>query len=681
MSLQALLARAAAEAERKAAEAAKIAAMPIAQRTAEAKQIVAEAVAELGTIAAPEAPKLTGLAALLARKAAVAEAKHVVADLQDGESESKAAAAIAAAKAEPDNKVAAAVAEMRSDTVAKSHNKAIAEVYGGIAPQVELDDSQKVAVAGLVAEQFACLVGYAGTGKTTTLRAFVAELLPQIPPIAIGSLGHLSDSFNGHECRHIPSIAFAAFTGRAAKQMAGSLPECFRRHCSTIHRLLGFKPEFYEAEQFDDNGRFLGMKNSMRMVPTHDKRNPMPWNVIVIDEASMVGLDLWELFIAACKPTCRIYMVGDLSQLPPVFGDAVFGMAIHKWPTFELAKIHRQAEGSPIIANAARIRNGDMPVKADQFQLKGVDMHAQSALKQICEFVKAQHKAGLYDETQDICITTTNVGATGQEVMNVILRQYFNPDSDLQLVYAGREKMRLAIGDRVMFTGKNNWTLGITNGEIGIVRDIRRNPDYSGPDPDIDSNLNLTVKTSHQQLNLDDMNALMTQTQNMIAEAIKKRDSKEEPEDEDTSAGKRQSSHIISVEFVALDRTFDLKDTGSVSALKHAYSITCHKSQGGQWRNVFVCLHKESAGKLISREWFYTAVTRARESVVVLTNKPAIAVALERGEYPAGPAARKAEWLIEKMVNNETFVHVANQVPDCSKWDTSKPLVDAMEKK
>ena len=369
MSLQALLARAAAEAERKAAEAAKLAAMPIAQRAAEAKQVVAEAVAELGTIAAPEAPKLTGLAALLARKAAVAEAKHVVADLQDGESETKAAAAVAAAKAEPDNKVAAAVAEMRSDTVAESHNKAIAEVYGGIAPQVELDESQKVAVAGLVAEQFACLVGYAGTGKTTTLRAFVAELLPQIPPIAIGSLGHLSDSFNGHECRHIPAIAFAAFTGRAAKQMAGSLPECFRRHCSTIHRLLGFKPEFYEAEQFDDNGRFLGMKNSMRMIPTHDKNNRMPWNVIVIDEASMVGLDLWELFIAACKPTCRIYMVGDLSQLPPVFGDAVFGMAIHKWPTFELAKIHRQAEGSPIIANAARIRNVDMPVKADQFQL------------------------------------------------------------------------------------------------------------------------------------------------------------------------------------------------------------------------------------------------------------------------------------------------------------------------
>ena len=104
-------------------------------------------------------------------------------------------------------------------------------------------------------------------------------------------------------------------------------------------------------------------------------------------------------------------------------------------------------------------------------------------------------------------------------------------------------------------------------------------------------------------------------------------------------------------------------------------------SQGGQWRNVYVCLHRESAGKLISREWFYTAVTRAREQVIVLTNKQALGVALERGEYPAGPANRKAEWLIDKMVTNDTYNHVALQVPNRAMWDTSKPLVDAMGKK
>jgi len=665
MSLTAFMAKAKAERE---AQAAK----PAAQVVAEVKQ---EAATQLGG--------LTGLAALLAKKKAEADAKHAIVALPDGASEATLPAPAPAPVVEvQQNKVAEALDEMRVPTVAESHNKTIAEVYGDIAPQVALDASQEAAVAGLVAEQFACLVGYAGTGKTTTLRAFVARLLEQIPAVAIGSLAHLSESFNGHPCRNVPSIAFAAFTGRAAKQMAGSLPDCFRPHCSTIHRLLGFKPEFYEAEQFDSAGHFLGMKKSMRMVPTHDKNNRMPWRVIVIDEASMVGLDLWELFIAACHPQCRIYMVGDLSQLPPVFGDAVFGMAIHKWPTFELSKIHRQAEGSPIIANAARIRNGDMPVKAEEFQLKGVSLHAQTALKEIVEFVKKNHKDGIYDETQDITITTTNVGATGQEIMNVVLRQYFNPDSELQLIFAGRDKMRLAVGDRVMFTGKNNWALGITNGEIGIVRDIRRNPDYNGPDPDIADDLNMVAKASQQSLSFDNMSQLMTQTQMMIADNIKRRDENNQPiDDEEDTKGKRQSSHIIVVEFVALDRTFDLKDTGSVAALKHAYAITCHKSQGGQWRNVFVCLHRESAGKLISREWFYTAVTRAREAVVVLTNKQAIAVALERGEYPAGPASRKAEWLIDKMVTNDSYNHVALQVPDRAIWDTSKPLVDAMGKK
>ena len=240
MSLAALIAKAKAERE---AQAAK----PVAQVVAEVKQEVA---AQLGT-------GLTGFAAILAKKKLEAEAKHAVAALPDGASEAEVAPLVEEVK---QNAVAEALDEMRVPSVAESHNKTIAEVYGGIAPQVALDESQEAAVAGLVAEQFACLVGYAGTGKTTTLRAFVARLLDQIPAITIGSLAHLSESFNGHACRNIPAIAFAAFTGRAAKQMTNSLPDCFRPHCSTIHRLLGFKPEFYEAEQFDTSGRFLGMK-------------------------------------------------------------------------------------------------------------------------------------------------------------------------------------------------------------------------------------------------------------------------------------------------------------------------------------------------------------------------------------------------------------------------------------
>src|SRR3546814_20994451 len=83
----------------------------------------------------------------------------------------------------------------------------------------------------------------------------------------------------------------------------------FRSHSNimTIHRMLGFYPEFYDAVD-PDSGE---IRQTMRFVPSYNKENLLPWDIIVVDEAGMCGLDLWHLIWAACKPTTRIFIVGD----------------------------------------------------------------------------------------------------------------------------------------------------------------------------------------------------------------------------------------------------------------------------------------------------------------------------------------------------------------------------------
>src|SRR3546814_6547369 len=92
----------------------------------------------------------------------------------------------------------------------------------------------------------------------------------------------------------------------------------------TIHRMLGFYPEFYDAVD-PDSGE---MRQTMRFVPSYNKENLLPWDIIVVDEAGMCGLDLWHLIWAACKPTTRIFLVGDIQQLPPTHGKSIFGFAM-----------------------------------------------------------------------------------------------------------------------------------------------------------------------------------------------------------------------------------------------------------------------------------------------------------------------------------------------------------------
>src|SRR3546814_8866944 len=85
----------------------------------------------------------------------------------------------------------------------------------------------------------------------------------------------------------IPSICLCSFTGRAAQQVKSNFPTDWHSNIMTIHRMLGFYPEFYDAVD-PDSGE---MRQTMRFVPSYNKENLLPWDIIVVDEAGMCGLD------------------------------------------------------------------------------------------------------------------------------------------------------------------------------------------------------------------------------------------------------------------------------------------------------------------------------------------------------------------------------------------------------
>src|SRR3546814_2066597 len=99
-------------------------------------------------------------------------------------------------------------------------------------------------------------------------------------------------------------------SGRAAQQVKSNFPTDWHSNIMTIHRMLGFYPEFYDAVD-PDSGE---MRQTMRFVPSYNKENLLPRDIIVVDEAGMCGLDLWHLIWAACKPTTRIFQIGRASR-------------------------------------------------------------------------------------------------------------------------------------------------------------------------------------------------------------------------------------------------------------------------------------------------------------------------------------------------------------------------------
>lgn len=520
----------------------------------------------------------------------------------------------------------------------------------GIEIEITPDPSQIAAVNSVKKQQLACITGAAGTGKTTVERILLMQFEQGLSQIDISKYGKENAEQNQEQVKpkKVPSIAFAAFTGKAMQQMKRNLPEEYQGQCFTIHYLLGFYPLWYDEEIPLPGGK-VEIKSRMKFVPWYTAACKLPWRIIVLDEASMIPIDLWNMLIDACHPDTRIILIGDINQLPPVMGRSVFGYALLKWPAHELTQIHRQkGEDNPIVDNAWRILQGQIPKDVPgKFDMIACDRGSVAAMKKLLQVTILMQRKGLFVPMRenvnqsDMIIVPQNVGEVGQIRINEMLIPHFNPVSEnpldekgrRKIIQSGFEEKSLAIGDKVMAT-VNDYSVNVTNGMIGRVIGIVSNDKYVGK--------KLTGKMEMGHISDHEIDGLMNME--FSHDDIVQGQSKDTKED----LRSRAASHIVTVDFGTgqdgQQIIVDFSTAGQVNSLILANAATCHKFQGSECPTVIVMCHSAAvSGPMLTREWLYTAVTRASERVVLIYDNRGLANALNRQRIKGKNLKEKAQ--------------------------------------
>ena len=396
-----------------------------------------------------------------------------------------------------------------------------------------LAKQQRTAVIEAMREGVLVITGGPGTGNTTIIHTIIQIF-----------------KSSGME------VVLAAPTGRAAKRMT----ETTGIEAKTIHRMLGV------AYADDDNGRQKFDKN---------ETEPIEADVIIIDEVSMVDMQLFNNLLKAIEPGTRLILVGDANQLPSVAAGNVLKDIIksEKIKVVRLTEIFRQARESAIITNAHKINSGEEPVmngkNTDFFFVNA--QYAPEVPGKIVELItKRLPKFTGVDSFSDMQVLTPmrkgDIGAAG---LNKTLQKALNPPSDGKKEYE-TSSCTFREGDKVMQI-KNNYNIswkienrlgkviddgtGIYNGDMGIIKSINKQAET------------ITVL-------FDDM---------------------------------RQAVY----EFTALDE------------LELAYAVTIHKSQGSEYPVVIIPIHS-GPPMLMSRNLLYTAVTRAKKFVIIVGLKSSV---------------------------------------------------------
>lgn len=472
----------------------------------------------------------------------------------------------------------------------------------------EWNEEQQRAIDLAVTRKSFCLIGAAGTGKTTTEREIVRRLIAENVAVPLS----MSTKYLKHG---VPGIVLTSFTRRAVRNMRKVVSEEMKEHCITLHKLLEYEPVYYEV--WDNETQKY--KNTMRFEPMRNKecRLPNELTTVIIDESSMVSTDLFQKLLEALASVqnTQFIFVGDLHQLPPVYGQAILGFKLLDLPTIELTKIYRQAQKSPIITLAHKIKNGeDIHQSSENVKIATEQgtvtirpwkkpLSDFDATLTASAFLKKLVAEGDYNEEEDIILCpqekTKNL-AFGTNEFNRIIAQALGDkrDADVYEVIAGYEKHYLAVGDRLL-VGR----------EDAVVTAIVKNSKYWGKrpkqhSPNLDRWGSYKAKVEADSDDADfDVDKYL---ENFSLEGQDKDDDR-----------KQEASHVVTVELLDSGATENLTTAGEINATQFAYALTVHKSQGSEWNRVFFLTH-QSHVIMWNRELLYTAVTRARQELYII---------------------------------------------------------------
>lgn len=397
--------------------------------------------------------------------------------------------------------------------------------------QIHLDARQREAIELAVGPGMFILTGGPGTGKTTTIRGII----------------HILNK------KGLKTLLTAP-TGRAAKRMS----ELTGQEAQTIHRLL--ETNRTESGEY----RFK-----------HDARNPLDADAVIVDEMSMVDIRIFSALLDALPMRCRLIMVGDADQLPPVGAGNVLADLIKsgRIPVVCLQRIFRQAQKSLIVTNAHAIVAGEMPQldrktpEDDFFFMQEPSPYL--AAKKITDLVTRRLPAAYGDAFKSIqVLCPSRKGEAGTETLNQALQSRLNPKDAKKREIVVRGSV-FREGDRVIQT-KNNYDLpwcgsdnaGVFNGEIGYMYAI---------DP------------------------------------------------------------VLKTAVVHFDEFSAEYDFEALHELELAYAMTVHKSQGSEFDAVVMPV-VDVPPKLAYRNLLYTAVTRAKKLIVLVGTRAQVERMVQNGK-------------------------------------------------
>ena len=376
---------------------------------------------------------------------------------------------------------------------------------------------QRAALETILQAKVSILTGGPGVGKTTIVRA-------------------LTEVFRARRMR----VYLAAPTGRAAKR----LEEATGRMAQTIHRLLGMK---------------AGLSSL-----AYNAGHPLPGDVFILDECSMIDLPLMHLFLDAVPEGGRVVFVGDVDQLPSVGpGNLLRDMVDSgRIPCARLHTIFRQSQESRIVINAHRVNQGQsllLPPQGREAPLSDFYFIVQEEPAEIIRTVLSLVTERIpgrfgFDPRADIqVLTPMRKNELGSENLNRHLQAAINPEGPA--IERGGRLFRL--GDRVLQI-RNNYDKGVFNGDVGVIRQL---------DPD--------------------------------------------------------ASRLV----VAYDMGNVPYEGAELDELELAYACSIHKAQGSEYPAVVIVMATQHF-KLLQRNLLYTALTRGKQLVCLVGSPKAVYIAI-----------------------------------------------------
>ena len=232
-----------------------------------------------------------------------------------------------------------------NDVTVRPINHNITHIIDKYGNTITLNNEQVHFANLVVSGKSCCLIGAAGTGKTTASNAGILALEQS------GRVGQLAQFGHKYLPSGTPGVVGIAFTRNAVNNLKDSMPGNMKNNCVTFHKLLEYAPTIEEVYD-EQSGTYIEKKI---FKPRRDANNLLDSSirVIIVDEASMPSVELFKEVLDALGHEVQFIFLGDLNQLPPVFGTAILGYALLALPTVELTKVYRNA--GPIITFAHRV--------------------------------------------------------------------------------------------------------------------------------------------------------------------------------------------------------------------------------------------------------------------------------------------------------------------------------------